>query len=87
MAILLKVETNYGEERELYIRVNNVEASNHGMKATALIRGFASKDAFENNKHYMYEESISFDADVSSNLWEQAYNAFCTLKGVENKQV
>lgn len=87
MAILATVETNYGEDRELYIRINNVEVSNHGVKASALIRGFASKEAFENKKHYMYEETIEFDADVSGNLWEQAYSVFCESLGIENNQV
>lgn len=87
MAILQTVETMFGEEKELYIRVNSVEVSNHGVKASALLRGFASKEAFEDKKHYMYEETIEFDADVSGNLWEQAYSVFCENLGIENNQV
>ncbi|AUR93115.1 hypothetical protein NVP1183O_17 [Vibrio phage 1.183.O._10N.286.48.B7] len=74
MAILATVETQFGEDKELYIRLNNVEASNHGMKATALFRGFISKEAFEDGKNFMYEKEVQFNADVSSNLWEQAYS-------------
>lgn len=73
MAILATVETQFGENKELYIRLNNVEASNHGMKATALFRGFISKEAFESGKNFMFEKEVQFDAEVSSNLWEQAY--------------
>ena len=76
MAILQTVETMFGEEKELYIRVNSVEVSNHGVKASALLRGFASN-----------EETIEFDADVSGNLWEQAYSVFCENLGIENNQV
>lgn len=87
MAILANVETMFGEKRELYIRVNNVEVSNHGVKASALLRGFASKEAFDSKKHYMFEKTIEFNADVSGNLWEQAYSAFCEELNVENDQV
>lgn len=75
MAIKAKVDTLHGENRELYIRLNNVEASNHGVKCHALFRGFLSEDAFNGGSHYMFEKRIEFDADVSSPLWDQAYEA------------
>lgn len=87
MAILTTLETNHGEERELYVRLNNVEVSNHNVKSRALFRGFLSKQAFDDGKHYVYEKIVSFDADVSSPLWEQAYQAFCVQEGVDNNQV
>lgn len=87
MAILESVETSYGEERELYIRVNNIEVNNHGAWDRALFRGYSSKSAFENKKHYMYEETVEFKSDVSGNLWSQAYTAFCEKLGIENNQV
>lgn len=75
MAILTSLETNTGETKELYLRVNNAEVSNHGNKAIALVRGFISKQAFENGKHFAHEEVIEFDADVALPVWEQAYVA------------
>lgn len=74
MAILARVKTIHGEEKELYIRINNVEVSNHGVKATALIRGFVSKDAFDNKMHFLHEEYVEFDSDVSEPLWGQVYS-------------
>lgn len=74
MAILTKVTTIHGEEKELYIRVNNVEVNNHGIKACALVRGFLSKDAFDNRMHFLHEERVEFDADLTKPLWEQVYD-------------
>jgi len=74
MAILATVTTEHGEDRELYIRLNNMNASNHGVYAKATFRGFASKAAFDEGKRYMYEHVVGFMADVSKPLWEQAYS-------------
>jgi len=74
MAILATVITQYGEERKLYIRLNNINASNHGVYTKATFRGFASKAAFDEGKRYMYENEVNFTANVSSLLWEQAYS-------------
>ena len=74
MAILATVTTQYGEDRELYIRLNNMNAYNHGVSAEATFRGFTSKVAFDEGKRYMYEHGIVFMADVSKPLWEQAYS-------------
>lgn len=74
MAIKAEVMTEYGEERELYIRLNSVSSSNHGIESEALFRGFASKEAFNDGKRYMFEERVMFNADVSLPLWNQAYS-------------
>lgn len=87
MAIKAKTETSYGETRELYIRLNNVEASNHGVKATALFRGFFSKKAFEDGKSFVWERQVEFDADVSQPLWSQAYAALQELVGMKATEV
>lgn len=87
MAILASVETMFGEERQLYIRVNNIEVSNHGVNARALFRGYASKDSFDEAKHYMFEQSLEFKADVGGNLWEQAYLAFSESLGVVTSNI
>lgn len=79
MAVLAEIETSFGELRECYIRLNNVEASNHGVNASALFRGFISQGAFEEGKSFVFEKAIEFDADVTLPLWEQAYNALKSL--------
>lgn len=73
MAIKAIVNTTYGESRELYIRLNNVEASNHGVASSAIFRGFISQDAFQDGAHYVWEHTVDFIADVSRPIWEQAY--------------
>lgn len=73
MAIQANIETMFGEQRELYIRLNNVEVSNHGVPATALARGFLSQAAFQAGKHFVWEGTFEFVSDVSQPLWTQAY--------------
>ena len=73
MAIKATVKTKFGEDRELYIRLNNVEASNHGAESYALFRGFLSKESFDNGASFIHEEVVEFSADVSNPLWDQAY--------------
>lgn len=75
MAIIAEVETQYGEKRKLYVRLNNIESSNHGVDSKALFRGFLSEQAFKDGKHFLWEETIRFKPDVSKPLWEQAYAA------------
>lgn len=82
MAIMAEVETLHGETRKLYIRLNNVEASNHGVKCRALFRGFLSEKAFKEGKHFLWEEYVEFDGDATGKHWEQAYAALAkTLTG------
>lgn len=73
MAIKATVETIYGATQEIYIRLNSVEASNHGVDSIALFRGFTNEEAFKSGKHFVWEKTISFKADVSRPLWVQAY--------------
>ncbi len=73
MAIQATVTTQFGEDREVYIRLNNIEASNHGVPASALFRGFLSREAFEAGAHYVWETQVEFQPDVSQPLWPQAY--------------
>lgn len=75
MAIQASVATEYGEDRSLYIRLNNLESSNHGVSSQAKFRGFLSQEAFTDGKHYLWERDIEFIADVSLPLWSQAYEA------------
>lgn len=75
MAIKATVQTTYGEDRELYIRLNNVEVSNHGVESRALFRGFLSEEAFNSGKQYLWEHTVEFTPEVSKPLWEQAYRA------------
>lgn len=75
MAIQATVATEYGEERNIYIRLNNIEASNHGVPCSVKFRGFLSKEAFDNGNRYLWEKDIEFLADVNLPLWAQAYEA------------
>lgn len=87
MAIKAEIETSFGEARECYIRLNNIEASNHGMPATALFRGFLSQEAFENGAHYVWEQSVEFTPDVSQPLWPQAYLAIAAKEELDATEV
>lgn len=78
MAIEATVTTLHGESRKLYIRLNNVESSNHGVTTQAKFRGFLSRDAFVGGFHFVWEQDLEFLADVTLPLWSQAYAA---LKG------
>lgn len=73
MALVANLETLYGETRQLYVRINNVEASNHGQPAYILVRGFLSREAFEAGKHYVWEQQYEFQASVADPLWAQGY--------------
>ena len=75
MAVYNQVETLFGENRTLYIRLNDVEAANHGVSAAARFRGFNSLTAWQDGRPFMWEKVIEFPADVSGNLWQQAYSA------------
>lgn len=76
MAVMAVIKTTFGEDRECYIRLNNVEVSNHGQKATALFRGFISEDAYKSGAGFVWERDVEFDADVTKPIWTQAYAAF-----------
>lgn len=75
MALQATLETVHGDLRALYIRINHAQVSNHGQPASALARGFVSRAAFEAGKSFVWEQGLTFDADVSQPLWAQAYAA------------
>ena len=83
MAIKAIVETVHGEERELYIRLNDIEASNHGVRSIAKFRGFISQEKFEAGANYLWERDIEFVADVTQPLWGQAYQALKSALNVD----
>ena len=87
MAITAKVRTMFGEEREVYIRLNSVESSNHGWPSHALFRGFLSKEAFQAGAHYVWEKEIEFTPDVSQPIWEQAYAALIEQSEFDPEEV
>ena len=84
MAIQATITTQHGEDRELYIRLNNVEASNHGVAANALFRGFISKEKFDAGANYLWEREVEFSADVTKPLWGQAYQALKSSLNVDS---
>ena len=87
MAIQATVPTQFGEDRNCYIRLSNIEASNHGMPATALFRAFLSQAAFEAGSHYVAEFNVEFMPDVSQPLWPQAYAALVEQEGFAATEV
>lgn len=87
MAIAVTVRTQFGEDREVYVRLNNIEASNHGVAASALFRGYLSRAAYESGAHYVWECSIEFAADVAQPLWPQAYAALVAQEGFDAAEV
>lgn len=87
MAIQAKIRTQFGEDREVYIRLNNVESSNHGEKSTALFRGFLSQEAFKSGAHYVWDQTVEFDCNVSLPIWPQAYAALIAEHALDNVMV
>lgn len=83
MATKAIVETVHGEYRELYIRLNNIEAGNHDEKSSAKFRGFISQEKFEAGANYLWEHDVEFMADVSQPLWGQAYQALKSALNVD----
>lgn len=79
MAINANLDTTFGETRELYVRVNNVEVSNHTAPSVALVRGFLSEQCYRDGKPFVFEHQVEFDADVALPLWPQAYAAIKAL--------
>lgn len=77
MGITTKIWTEAGEERECYIRMNSIEANNHGVESTALFRAYISEDAYKKGGKFVGAWEVSFVLkDVSGNIWEQSYEAF-----------
>lgn len=83
MAIKATVKTNFGEERELYIRLNGIEASNHGVESIAKFRGFIGQDKYQEGANYVWECDIEFMSDVTQPLWGQAYRALKSALNVD----
>lgn len=77
MAILTTVFVDaLGEEKEIYVRINNIESNNHGAESRALLRGYASETAFkEHGAGFIWEKSIPFTADITQPIWQQVYQA------------
>ncbi len=65
------------------VRLNNVGVSNHNMPSSALLRGFASREAYIAGYRYQFEREIEFAADVTQPIWSQAYAAFKTVLQAE----
>jgi hypothetical protein len=78
MAIQATLETDAGESRPLYVRINSMEGlNNHGAECFVRFRGYISQAAFEARKAYVWERVMPLTPDVARNIWEQAYD---TLK-------
>ena len=76
MAITATVMTDFGEQRDLYIRLNNVEGvNNHGYAGESRFRGYLSHEAFLAGKQFVWERLVTFTPDVSEPIWTQGYTA------------
>lgn len=78
MAVKIRTQTLYGEERELYVRVNNFEQlTNHDEAGPdrVLIRGYISKEAFDERRAFVWELALDVTIDVSLPAWPQVYDA------------
>jgi hypothetical protein len=84
VAIKTTQEASFGETRELYVRLNNLEVSNHGVSSVALFRGYLSKEAFDAGKPYVFEKEVEFTANVALPLWDQAYAALKAADGFQD---
>lgn len=87
MAIITNVKTSFGEDRKLYIRLNSIEASNHGELSTAKFRGFISQVAYQAGANYAWEYDAEFMADVAQPLWGQAYQALKSALNVDGSAI
>lgn len=76
MAFTVKLITDFGEERELYVRLNNFDQlANHGVPAIARFRGYVSKEAFEAGARFVWEKTLEIEADAPDAPWKLAYAA------------
>lgn len=76
MAVIAHLETEFGESRDLYVRLNNFEQlANHGVPAVARFRGYLSEEAFRGGRGFVWEMLVPFDADAPAEPWQLAYAA------------
>jgi len=80
MAITVNLEASFGEIRNLYVRLNNISASNHGVVSKALFRGYGSQQMFHDGAPVLWEKEIELMVNASGYVWKQAYQA---LKGMD----
>jgi hypothetical protein len=80
VAIKANVLTDFGDERELYIRVHAFEQlANHGVPAIAVIHGYASKEAWDEGLRigepakFLFQRRIQFPYDAGGDPWPLAY--------------
>lgn len=81
MAIRGSVITKFGEERECYIRINNVEnAANHNVKWKPRLRGYLIDFTVEESPAYVWDSieegieiSCNIDVSLQKSVWTQMY--------------
>lgn len=86
MALTNTMFTQYGENRPLYVRVNNMSVSNHGVNATVLFRGYLSQEAFAANAQFVWEQEMELPMAVDQSLWSQAYQALKATEQFQNAE-
>jgi len=79
MGIKARVMTKFGEKRDCYVRINNVDdVQNNKDGTTVKPRLRAYLDSFENGKPYVWDSveadlKLEFIVDISKPLWDQIY--------------
>lgn len=87
MAVAATMETNFGEQRQLYIRLNNVEGvNNHASPGVARFRGYVSHEAFQAGKAFVWERLVEFTPNVSQPIWPQAYDGLKAMPDLAGAQ-
>lgn len=79
MGVTANLTTSYGETRGLYVRVNSLSTSNHGVSSNVLFRGYISQEHFQAGGGYVWEMEMDFMVDVSGQIWSQAYESLKAL--------
>ena len=87
MALLVTMDTVLGKDKPIYVRVNTLTLSNHGVEAPALLRGFASEEDYRAGAPFVYERELDVSPlDVSEPLWGQVYANLKALPLFENAE-
>lgn len=87
MAIIATIDTNFGETRDLYVRINQAHVSNNGQASTADLLGYISEDAYRRGASPVYESTVRIIIDVTKPSWPQYYDEYCKQYGLASVEV
>lgn len=99
MALTIKIETNFGEIRELYVRLNSISDISKGTTLEPLFRGYLKEQVNEDSFNYsdvtsfptyVWESTLldlEFIPDINNNIWEQCYSKFLEVLKENNIEI